>query len=154
MSERIKVGVAGVGAMGKNHARVLASLDDAQLTAIYDVDQARAQELASLYGAAAVSSLEELAALTEAVTAWTSTAGDVLARAAAPRRQELAEVDVDVDLLWDSPEDSEGEFYAWMAGEAATIKTLRRHLVTGCGVDRKRVAFMGYWRLGQAERQE
>ena len=94
------------------------------------------------------------AALTEAVTGWTATAADVLARAAAPRRQELADVDVDADLLWESPEDSEGEFYAWMAGEAATIKTLRRHLVTGCGVDRKRVAFMGYWRLGQAERQE
>jgi predicted dehydrogenase len=67
MSERVKVGVAGVGAMGKNHARVLASLDDAHLTAIYDVDQARAQELASQYGAQAVTSLDELASLTEAV---------------------------------------------------------------------------------------
>lgn len=97
---------------------------------------------------------EHGAALTEAVTTWTTTAGDVLARAAAPRRQELVDVDVDMDLLWDSPDDSEGEFYAWIAGEAATIKGLRRHLVQACGVDRKRVAFMGYWRLGQAERQE
>ena len=32
------------------------------------------------------------------------------------------------------------------------VKTLRRHLVTECGVDRKRVAFMGYWRLGLSER--
>jgi NADPH-dependent ferric siderophore reductase len=40
-----------------------------------------------------------------------------------------------------------------MAGEAAMVKGLRRHLVQGCGVDRKRVAFMGYWRLGQSERQ-
>lgn len=93
-------------------------------------------------------------ALTEAFTGWTETAGDILVRAAAPRRQELADVDVDTDLLWDSPEESEGEFYAWIAGEAATIKGLRRHLVQGCGVDRKRVAFMGYWRLGQSERQE
>lgn len=67
MSERIKVGVAGVGAMGKNHARVLASLPDAELTAIYDVDSTRAGELASQYGAQAVTTLEELAALTEAV---------------------------------------------------------------------------------------
>ncbi|MGC5169757.1 siderophore-interacting protein [Microbacterium sp. DT81.1] len=94
------------------------------------------------------------AALTEAVTGWSSGAADVLAAAASPRRQELAEVDVDVDLLWDSPDDSDGEFYAWMAGEAAMVKGLRRHLVQGCGVDRKRVAFMGYWRLGQSERQE
>jgi NADPH-dependent ferric siderophore reductase len=93
------------------------------------------------------------ASLTEAVTAWTAGAGSTLAAAAAPRRQELADVDVDVDLLWESPEDSEGEFYAWMAGEAAMVKGLRRHLVQGCGVDRKRVAFMGYWRLGQSERQ-
>ncbi len=94
------------------------------------------------------------AALTGAIEAWTRSAGDVLSRAAAPRRQELAEIDVDRDLLWDSPEDSEGEFYAWIAGEAATVKAIRRHLVQGCGVDRKRVAFMGYWRLGQSERQE
>ncbi|GAA3208240.1 hypothetical protein GCM10017690_16720 [Microbacterium terregens] len=93
-------------------------------------------------------------ALTEALTDWSSTAGDVLAQAAAPRRQELADIDVDRDLLWDSPADSEGEFYAWIAGEAAMVKGLRRHLVQGCGVDRKRVAFMGYWRLGQSERQE
>ena len=94
------------------------------------------------------------AALTEAVTAWCAGAPEVLAAAASPRRQELVDVDVDVDLLWESPEDSEGEFYAWMAGEAAMVKGLRRHLVQGCGVDRKRVAFMGYWRLGQSERQE
>jgi NADPH-dependent ferric siderophore reductase len=42
-------------------------------------------------------------------------------------------------------------FYAWLAGEAAVIKTLRRHLVTDCGVDRRSVAFMGYWRQGRAE---
>lgn len=93
-------------------------------------------------------------ALSEAVSAWTAASGDVISRAAAPRAQELVDVDVDVDLLWDSPEDSDGEFYSWIAGEAAMVKGLRRHLVQGCGVDRKRVAFMGYWRLGQSERQE
>lgn len=97
---------------------------------------------------------EHGAALADAVTAWTASAPDTIARASAPRRQELAEIDVDRELLWDSPEDSDGEFYAWIAGEAAMVKGLRRHLVSGCGVDRKRVAFMGYWRLGQAERQE
>ena len=47
---------------------------------------------------------------------------------------------------------AEGEFYAWIAGEAAAVKLARRMLVSECGVDRKRVAFMGYWRLGQSER--
>ncbi|MES1170393.1 MAG: SIP domain-containing protein, partial [Leifsonia sp.] len=41
--------------------------------------------------------------------------------------------------------------YAWLAGESGVIKTLRRHLVTECGVDRKAVAFMGYWREGRPE---
>lgn len=66
MSDKLKVGVAGVGAMGKNHARVLASLEGVELAAIYDVDQARAEELASLYGTKAVSSLEDLSALVDA----------------------------------------------------------------------------------------
>ncbi|MFT4229425.1 MAG: siderophore-interacting protein [Microbacterium sp.] len=94
------------------------------------------------------------ARLIDAVTSWAAAHTPVLERAAAPRPQELEDIDIDRDLLWDSPEDAEGEFYAWIAGEAATIKTLRRLLVTGHGVDRKRVAFMGYWRNGQAERME
>ncbi|MDC7802535.1 siderophore-interacting protein [Sphingomonas sp. BLCC-B65] len=93
-------------------------------------------------------------ALVEAVTRWTRDHAEVIARAAAPRPQALDEIDVDRELLWDSPEDGDGEFYAWMAGESATVKTLRRLLVSECGVDRKRVAFMGYWRLGQSERVE
>lgn len=92
--------------------------------------------------------------LHRAVRRWAETSGDVLSRAAAPRAQVLEEIDVDRELLWDSPGDGEGEFYAWIAGESAMVKTLRRLLVQGHGVDRKRVAFMGYWRLGQSERQE
>jgi len=92
--------------------------------------------------------------LLEALREWTAGSADLLARAAAPRRQELEDVDVDTDMLWDSPADAEGEFYAWIAGEAATVKTARRMLVSEFGVDRKRVAFMGYWRIGQPERQE
>lgn len=91
-------------------------------------------------------------ALIEAVEAWAAGSRAVLERAAAPRPQELEDIDLDVDLLWDSPADGEGEFYAWIAGESQTVKTLRRLLVQGHGVDRKRVAFMGYWRDGQVER--
>lgn len=90
--------------------------------------------------------------LLAALRAWTAESSDLLARASAPRPQALADVDVDAELLWDSPLDGEGEFYAWIAGEAAMVKTARRLLVSECGVDRKRVAFMGYWRLGQSER--
>jgi NADPH-dependent ferric siderophore reductase len=77
----------------------------------------------------------------------------VLGDPAAPTATDLEDVDVDTDFLWEVPEPVTGasRFYAWLAGEAAVIKTLRRHLVSECGVDRGSVAFMGYWRLGRAE---
>jgi len=86
-----------------------------------------------------------------AVRAWAAAEPTVLAAAVATQEQELDDVDIDVDILWDAPEDQPGEFYAWMAGESAVIKNLRRHLVSELGIDRRRVAFMGYWRLGKAE---
>jgi NADPH-dependent ferric siderophore reductase len=42
--------------------------------------------------------------------------------------------------------------YAWIAGESAAVTGLRRHLVRELGMDRRRVAFMGYWRRGVAAR--
>lgn len=67
----------------------------------------------------------------------------------------LDDPDVDTELLWDVPDHAASlaaasGVYAWLAGEAGVIKTLRRHLVTEVGVDRGSVAFMGYWRLGLA----
>ncbi|XVV09201.1 siderophore-interacting protein [Actinoplanes sp. CA-131856] len=66
---------------------------------------------------------------------------------------DLEDVDVDHDILWEVPEPltDTSRFYAWLAGEAAAIKAIRRHLVSECGVDRRAVAFMGYWRQGKAE---
>lgn len=77
----------------------------------------------------------------------------------APVPEDLEDVDIDAGLLWEVPVDhatgealrSSAALYAWLAGEAGAIKTLRRHLVGECGVDRKAVAFMGYWREGRAE---
>lgn len=74
------------------------------------------------------------------------------------RGAEVEEIDVDEGLLWEVPRTAKGgaalksaPLYAWLAGEAGAIKTLRRHLVSEVGVDRRAVAFMGYWRLGRAE---
>ncbi|NUR73173.1 MAG: siderophore-interacting protein [Hamadaea sp.] len=63
----------------------------------------------------------------------------------------LEDVDVDQQLLWEVPEAVPDGRYAWLAGEAGVIKTLRRALVTEYGLDRRSVAFMGYWRQGKAE---
>jgi NADPH-dependent ferric siderophore reductase len=45
----------------------------------------------------------------------------------------------------------DGEGYAWIAGEAASVRTLRRHLVQERGHHRKSVNFTGYWRKGKTE---
>lgn len=60
--------------------------------------------------------------------------------------------DADPGLLWETPDGaSASPFYAWIAGEAATVRELRRYLVREAGIDRAQLAFMGYWRQGRAE---
>jgi len=73
----------------------------------------------------------------------------------------LAVDEVDPDL-WETPTYSSsgeeiaagsepaGGLYAWVAGEAGMVTRLRRHLVRDVGLDRRQVAFMGYWREGVA----
>jgi NADPH-dependent ferric siderophore reductase len=71
------------------------------------------------------------------------------------------------ELLWDTPQyrqlvgeegAASGEsaapaapFYAWIAGESGMVTALRRYLVRDCGIDRRQVAFMGYWKRGTAQ---
>jgi NADPH-dependent ferric siderophore reductase len=57
------------------------------------------------------------------------------------------------ELLWDVPGSTHrgADLYAWVAGEASTVRAIRRHLVSELGHDRRSVAFMGYWRMGRAE---
>ena len=82
----------------------------------------------------------------------------LLAPPIGPTATSIEDVDIETGILWEVPIDPEGapltrstELYAWLAGEAGVIKQLRRHLVSERGVDRRSVAFMGYWREGRAE---
>lgn len=85
---------------------------------------------------------------------WVSGHGTELSAALDTSPIALDDIDVDTELLWDSPvELTGGDFYAWIAGEAAVIKRLRRYLVSDVGVSRRAVAFMGYWREGRSEGQ-
>lgn len=94
------------------------------------------------------------ARLGRAVRDWLAAHPALVATAASVRPQRLPEVDVDRDLLWEAPERAWGEdLYAWLAGEAGAVKEMRRLLVTEHGIDRRRVAFMGYWRSGRAEQE-
>lgn len=65
---RLKVGVVGVGALGLNHARLFSELDETQLVGIYDVDEARAAEVASQFKTRTFSSMESLAREVEAAS--------------------------------------------------------------------------------------
>ena len=65
---KIKGGVIGIGAIGKNHVRVLSELPEAELTAVYDSDAALARQTAGQYGIKAAESLEEFAELVEAAS--------------------------------------------------------------------------------------
>ncbi|MEU5644025.1 siderophore-interacting protein [Streptomyces milbemycinicus] len=40
-----------------------------------------------------------------------------------------------------------GSVFAWLAGEAGAVRSLRRHLLAERGIDRRSVDFTGYWRL-------
>ncbi|MEA5365713.1 siderophore-interacting protein [Amycolatopsis sp., V23-08] len=44
-----------------------------------------------------------------------------------------------------------GTPYAWVSGEAGVVKQVRRHLVRERDVDKQRICFTGYWRLGMSE---
>ncbi|MEU3464114.1 siderophore-interacting protein [Streptomyces sp. NPDC006733] len=41
--------------------------------------------------------------------------------------------------------------YAWIGGESAVVKALRRHLVSERGIDRRAITFTGYWKRGSSE---
>ena len=99
--------------------------------------------------------------LLPAVRAWVADRPDLVGStlaASAQRVIDTAAVDAatgaaaDPDaILWDVPEAPTGAgLYAWMAGEAGAITSIRRYLVRDVGLDRGQVAFMGYWKRGRA----
>lgn len=74
MPEPLRVGLAGSGAMGRNHARILASLPGVELAAVWDRDPAAASAVAAAHGAPAVEVWERLADAAEAVVLAVPTA--------------------------------------------------------------------------------
>lgn len=58
---RVRMGVAGAGVFGRNHLRVIAASQRAELAAVYDPDAERARAAAAEYGGMVCASLQELA---------------------------------------------------------------------------------------------
>ena len=56
--KKLRVGVVGVGHIGKNHARLYAESNNADFSAIYDIEPGTAQRIADRFRVRSVSSLE------------------------------------------------------------------------------------------------
>jgi NADPH-dependent ferric siderophore reductase len=53
------------------------------------------------------------------------------------------------DLLLDAVRKAgfpSGPVFAWLGGEAGSVRALRRHLIGERGIDRAHIDFTGYWR--------
>jgi predicted dehydrogenase len=66
--KKLRVGVAGAGYLGQHHVRIYSGLDGCELAGIYEVNEARAAEVAGLYKCPRFSSLEELGRECDAVS--------------------------------------------------------------------------------------
>ena len=62
---------------------------------------------------------------------------------------ELAEVDVDEGMLWETAESARDGFYGWIAGETAAVMNLRKYLIKECGIAKESLNLMGYWRYNK-----
>src|ERR1035438_973519 len=63
---KIRLAVVGAGQFGRNHCRVARETERAELAAIVDIDQARAEEAAAAHGGVALTDARELAGRVDA----------------------------------------------------------------------------------------
>ncbi len=73
MSQKVKVGVAGVGHMGKEHARIYAELAEAELVGVHDSNPETARKIAAKCRTRAFPSLEEMVEAVDAASIVTPT---------------------------------------------------------------------------------
>src|SRR4029077_5611161 len=64
----LRIGVVGVGHLGRHHARILAALPSAQLVAVVDKNRARAEEIAAASPPRALTDYRDLIGQIDAVT--------------------------------------------------------------------------------------
>jgi len=90
---KLRVAVVGAGAFGRNHCRVVHESERADLVAVVDTDRARAEAMASQYGAKASTDLQDLA-VDAAIVAVPTTAHEAVA---------VALIEAGVDVLVEKP---------------------------------------------------
>jgi predicted dehydrogenase len=77
VKKRTRVGVVGTGALGYHHARLLKKIDGAELVGIFDVNPARAAQVAQELGTTAFPALDALLDKIEAATVVVPTSAHV-----------------------------------------------------------------------------
>ena len=69
----IRIGVAGVGSLGRHHARVASGLEGAVVSGVYDADPERGDAVAREFALSAFRSLDELLERSDAIVVATPT---------------------------------------------------------------------------------
>jgi predicted dehydrogenase len=64
----MRVGVVGVGHLGRHHARILSTLAGVSLVGVADINEGRAREIATQYGSTAYDDWRQLLTMVDAVT--------------------------------------------------------------------------------------
>lgn len=100
MSERLRAGVVGTGALGRHHARVWAGLEPATLVGVFDSDPGRAAAVAAEHGCRAFPDLAALLAETDVLSVAVPTVAhhEVAARALDASRHVLVEKPITATL--------------------------------------------------------
>ena len=73
MKSKIKVGVIGVGHLGKHHVNHFSKIDDAKLIGVYDINSKTAKKVSKRYNTTPFRSLSELIEQVDAVSVVTPT---------------------------------------------------------------------------------
>ena len=73
MSKNIKIGVVGVGHLGKYHVKHYSKIDDVELVGIYDIDNLKSNQIAKQYGIRSFVNIDEMIKYIDAVSIVTPT---------------------------------------------------------------------------------
>lgn len=95
MSDKVRVGVVGVGDFGRHHVRLYRGMAEAGLVGVFDINHKRAEQIAQQCGTRAFESLADLAAEAEAVSVAVPTSQHA--------RVGVALLEAGVDVLVEKP---------------------------------------------------
>ena len=73
MSKNVKIGVVGVGHLGKYHVKHYSKIGDVELVGIYDIDNLESNKIAEQYGIRSFVNMDEMIRHVDAVSIVTPT---------------------------------------------------------------------------------